>query len=251
MEDLKQRVINTPQDFHDAVRSTWNRICLFRGEQRADWDLIPRVGRYQRINSKNTVSSEQAMLDEFKRRAVPYLNQFPATDWEWLALAQHHGLSTRLLDWTYNPLVAAFFATQDVTTPNAVIYVIDGYSLGHPPEDTDPFAIAAPVIYDPRHSNARFVAQQGAFTVHHNPTETFKEKSVERWLITGDAIIDLLSVVHLYGITPATIFPDLGGLCSDIARQYIWAVTEAIPLHPVLRSCEITPRRVRELDGRQ
>ena len=79
---------------------------VFRGHSNEDWRLQPSVGR----GDPYRLDWERLLLDQFRRLAEPYVTSAGLTEWDWLALAQHHGLPTRLLDWTFNSLVACFFA---------------------------------------------------------------------------------------------------------------------------------------------
>jgi FRG domain len=78
----------------------------FRGRARADDDLSTSLVRL----GGDTAGIERPLLRHFRKYAARDAVPVDST-WNWLALAQHHGLPTRLLDWTYSPYVALHFAT--------------------------------------------------------------------------------------------------------------------------------------------
>ena len=81
----------------------------YRGVRSLAHALVPKIGRYKKLHTKNRLKEEKIILRLFKEQSVPHLTFVPDDDWEWLALAQHPGLPIRLLDWTRNSLVAAYF----------------------------------------------------------------------------------------------------------------------------------------------
>lgn len=205
------------QEYHDQILVYDGDTVIFRGVRDSAFALVPKVGRPELRLRGDLLETEVELLRLFKQRALPYLRTIPRDDWEWLAIAQHHGLATRLLDWTRNPLVAAYFAVEgDVTCDHSAVYVYrNRYYLGtedHP----NPFEYLRVGKFVPPHVTERIIAQAGLFTIHPNPRIPFENVDVERILIPAVARRSIRHTLYRYGVHRASLFPGLDGLALHL-----------------------------------
>jgi hypothetical protein len=101
---------------------------VYRGSADVQWSLLTSLDRLGGVEPPHTkVELEAYILRNFIRYSRPYFGTPPENEWELLIAAQHHGLPTRLLDWTYSPLVAAHFATLERRVPECdrVVWRLD------------------------------------------------------------------------------------------------------------------------------
>src|SRR5215471_2442405 len=107
----------------------------FRGQRDASLPLYSALSRYFmsfHVDPRAWREQEERILRIFKRKAIHFLDVVPdrEDDFEWLALMQDHGAPTRLLDFTWSPYVAAFFALHNATQ-EAVIWACNPFEIAN------------------------------------------------------------------------------------------------------------------------
>jgi hypothetical protein len=202
-----------------------------------------------RVHKDRWSFQERRIIRIFKRQAHLLLPRTPddAEVLEWLALMQHHGAPTRLLDFTWSPYVAAFFALSRAAEP-ARIWAVHPPTLQHHAgtlspslrgtrrqdlgswfaqcfeSDFNPGISHMAVVGEPHHMNQRLTAQSGTFVI-----PGVLEEPLDQWL-PADAIarIDLatehirrpaLRDMYNMNIKEGTLFPDLDGLARSLAYE--------------------------------
>lgn len=213
---VENRISNF-NELHDVFTKyrTDNR-WKFRGHSNLDWDLIPKAGRYTFKDY-----DEELIFRPWKRKAYSYIDTIPQDDWDWLALAQHHGLATRLLDWTYNPLAACYFAIRDLSDNDSVIYAYLSEQYILPSYYDNPFEFNGVALLKPKGIASRIMNQSALFTVHGPAKIDLKDylkdqSNLEKVIINKDYKKDCLFELSHYGINELTLFPDLDGLSQHV-----------------------------------
>jgi hypothetical protein len=207
-------------------------LTIFRG-QRCDWPLQPKIARVNLLGG-TAPEAERLILAAFRREAIPHLGLIPEDEWEWLAIGQHHGLPTRLLDWTKNPLAALWFAVTEPTTEGpGVLWVFQPHQrdLLHSHADESPFDGEEIRVFEPRHVSPRIRAQAGVFTVHKRIGPQHKipalqeiqaqHRNLLKCVIPPERFATIRGQLMDCGVHAASLFPDLDGVARRIAADHV------------------------------
>ncbi len=214
---MKHSTITSLSGFQNILEKVPYYMC--RGVSNINYKLVPKVGRNWFLPEKSLDVIESKMLREFKIRSTPFLSHIPKNDWEWLALAQHHGLPTRLLDWTLNPLVSLYFACQGDFEEDGAIYLCECLSEVDIFEEESPFNITKTKKWSCHYINERLASQSGLFTIATSPLDELREGVLYCIKIRSFAKKKILKNLDSFGIHHGTIFPSMDGVAKYITEQ--------------------------------
>jgi hypothetical protein len=205
---MRDQVISNFSELDDAVGKL-TRSALCRGVSDSKYQLLPSLFRGKKAADLSL--QERSLMWVFKTQARARLSSLPTSELEWLVLAQHHGLPTRLLDWSLSPLVALFFAVQSEAPTDGAIYVLDREKFKRE-EDIALKTLKAAIAFFPSHVSPRIAAQSGMFTVHPLDGQPLEGHDILKLTVPAKEKKRFMAKLVKYGVHHATMFPDLDGL---------------------------------------
>ncbi len=256
-------VINSLENYIAHIRehiSQWGEgaVPWFRGEPDVETPLLPKVFR-KTLDGR--FHSENQLLQMFRMKAPTFTRESmpPRGDTDqWLFLAQHVRLPTRLLDWTESALVGLYFALKQ---DKPIVWMLDPFRLNelsvtekvsdeklqtkvYPLTWFDPRGpvknigvenikgawetrydgLDLPVAIHPTYLHPRMSAQRSVFTIHGAKKEPLcnlvPETILRKFIIDSNSISSMLKDLHMLGIHESTAFPDLDGLSDELSALY-------------------------------
>jgi hypothetical protein len=222
--------------------TTKSNFLFFRGHSEPSWQLMPTLGRLKNFGGFTTLQDlEEVLYFDFLTRSgslLPNNNDC----WNNVFSMQHHGLPTRLLDWTETFAVALHFALKYAKN-ECVIWILDPFVLNkftindervcNPhelPKNYSSCFLDKTVNFDgdivaisPLRHNPRVFHQTSGFTLHATLDQSLEgicPASLTKIIIPKKAFKEAKTFLKLSGINEFSLFPDLDGLARDIKSNY-------------------------------
>jgi hypothetical protein len=225
----------------------------YRGHKSDKYKLLPTLLR----DGKTVIEifeREKRLLTRFRQRSLPFWpNGYPQDDWEHLFAMQHHGIPTRLLDWSENLFVAAHFALSDQTNQGdaPVVWCIDPINwnrstpvlseygqhihvLTTSDDESEAYKPAttrkrlkSPVAIFGTHNSSRIVAQRGTFLIWGDDLRALEDIAAQgmgniwSFKIIGERDSLRRDLIAL-GFVETMIYPELTSLAIELSRVEGW-----------------------------
>lgn len=230
---------------------------VYRGAAHAGWPLLTSLDTLGGVDPPHSKADlEEHILRNFIRYSRPFFTVAPVNEWEVLIAAQHHGLPTRLLDWTYSPMVAAHFATFETgrdtdravwrldwkavhrhfRMPERALLIQDLEGIFGQERAFTPRALFDPqsrerqfaCMIEPPSLDARIATQAATFTLCSDNRRSFDSfleandlsSALTRFVIPRREVGRLRDQLDLVSVDERRLFPDLDGLAAYLRRYY-------------------------------
>lgn len=242
---MYEKVITTLQEYIAEVESLAQGYCLSRGQSK-DYPLLPgalrRDSEEKRLYSKATVN---CFLDDFKINAPMYMEKpgIISSDYDYMVLAQHYGVPTRLLDFTYSHMISLMFAVEDAFSyddadeGNSVVWFLNPYELNRKSLNRNELVNISegeqilfedkelPIAVAVNKNNQRIVAQNGTFVFFQKDADALeKNETADDYLlkimIPHKDAKNILKSLYLLGMRFSNIYPELSSISKDIILKH-------------------------------
>lgn len=231
--------ISSFSEYVDFVERISPQYSLSRGQEK-DKDLLPSILRKNEEGMLiHTKANAKSFIDDFKNNSTMYVdNAMIKNRNELLVYAQHFGVPTCLLDFTYSPLVSLMFAVENAFSYEAddegksVIWFLDASELNLSSikrtglvdlsEETGVGeGTELPFVATVRHNNKRIAAQNGLFVYFPQNSEplntlTVADKVLKKAEISHRNCRKILRSLYTMGMRFDDIYPELASISKDI-----------------------------------